>query len=321
MKILHDHREFPSSSRSSLTIGNFDGLHLGHGRILQEMAATAKASGTCSVLVTFSPHPLEVLYPAKAPKLILDPEEKIERIRASGVDYLLILKFDRALSLLSGEAFIREILVKSLRIRHVFVGRNFVFGHQRSGNVALLEALSQECDYLVNVISPVEVRGARVSSTWIRELIQSGRISMANRLLGHFYSVRGRIIHGQGFGRKFLFPTLNLQPEGSLLPANGVYVSLACFGGTTFQAVTNVGTRPTVSGTGLAVETHLLHQDLETSPDMMEVQFLHRLRDEHKFPSIDALRVQIAKDVQRASRFFRLLERLQQFPISVSGGD
>ncbi|HEX2522236.1 MAG TPA: bifunctional riboflavin kinase/FAD synthetase [Terriglobia bacterium] len=316
MKILHDYREFPPSSRSSITIGNFDGLHLGHRRILQEMTAMANASGTCSALLTFSPHPLEVLHPAKAPKLILDPQEKIERIRALGVDYVLILKFDRELSLLSGEDFIREILVKSLRARHVFVGRNFVFGHKRSGNVALLEALGQECDYVVNVISPVEVRGARVSSTWIRELIQSGRISMANRLLGRFYSLRGRIVHGQGFGQKFLFPTLNLQPEGSLLPANGVYVSLARFEGRNFQAVTNIGTRPTVSGTGLAVETHLLHQSLETPPDTMEVQFLHRLRDEQKFPGIEALRVQIAKDVQRASRFFRLLERLHQSLIS-----
>jgi riboflavin kinase / FMN adenylyltransferase len=316
MKILHDYREFPPSSRSSVTIGNFDGLHLGHRRILQEMTAMANASGTCSALVTFSPHPLEVLHPAKAPKLILDPKEKIERIRALGVDYVLILKFDRELSLLSGEDFIREILVKSLRVRHVFVGRNFVFGHKRTGNVALLEALGQECDYEVNVISPVEVRGARVSSTWIRELIQSGRISMANRLLGRFYGLPGRIVHGQGFGRKFLFPTLNLQPEGSLLPANGVYVSLACFGGRNFQAVTNIGTRPTVSGTGLAVETHLLHQNLETPPDTMEVQFLHRLRDEQKFPGIEALRAQISKDVQRASRFFRLLERLHQFPLS-----
>lgn len=312
MKILHDYREFPASLRSSLTIGNFDGLHVGHRQILQEMVATAKEAGTCSVLMTFSPHPLQILHPDKAPKLIVDLPEKAERIRALGVDYLLLLKFDQQLASLSGEAFIREILVKFLHVKHVFVGENFVFGHKRSGDVALLKALAPECDYAVRVISPVEVRGTRVSSTWIRELIQSGRISMANRLLGRYYSIRGRVVPGEHLGQKFLLPTLNLQPENEILPGNGVYVTRTCFEGQSYPSVTNIGVRPTVSGTGLTVETHLLHQELSAPPDRLEIQFLHRLRNEQKFPSVEALRLQIARDVQRTDRFFRLLERLHQ---------
>ena len=175
MKILHDYRHFPSSKRSSVTIGNFDGLHLGHRRILEDLVRAAAASDTCSVVMTFSPHPLQVLHPGKAPKLIVPTEDKIAQIESLGIDYLLLIKFDEALSRLSGEAFIREILVDSLRIQHVFVGHNFVFGHKRSGNVALLEALGREYGYTVHVIPPVEVRGSRVSSTWIRELIRSGQ--------------------------------------------------------------------------------------------------------------------------------------------------
>jgi riboflavin kinase/FMN adenylyltransferase len=312
MKILHDPREFPVSLRSSLTIGNFDGLHLGHRKILQEMVATAKESSTASVLLTFSPHPSRVLHPQKAPKLIVNLEEKVDRIRALGVDYLLILKFDQELSLLSAEAFIREILVKWLRVKHIFVGKNFVFGHKRSGNVALLQVLSSDCDYAVRVVSPVAIRGTRVSSTWLRELIEMGRISMANRLLGRYYSIRGRIVAGSGLGRKFLFPTLNLKPESEMIPGKGVYVTLACFEGQSYPAVTNIGTRPTVGSTGLTVETHLIDQALERPPNKIEIQFLHRLRDEQKFSSVESLRIQISKDIVRATRFFRLLARLQQ---------
>ena len=146
---------------------------------------------------------------------------------------------------MSGEAFIRQILVGSLRVQHVFVGHNFVFGHKRSGNVALLETLGRECGYAVHVIPPVAVRGNRVSSTGIRELIRAGRISQANRLLGRYYSLQGRVVSGAGLGRTVLFPTLNLEAQNEILPGKGVYATLACFNGESHEAVTNVGTRPT----------------------------------------------------------------------------
>ena len=312
MKILHDYRQFPSSHRSSVTIGNFDGLHLGHRRILEDLIRTAIASGTASVVMTFSPHPLQILHPGKAPKLIVPTEDKLARIESLGVDYLVLVRFDEALSRMSGEGFIREILVGSLRVQHVFVGHNFVFGHKRSGNVALLETLGRECGYSVHVIPPVAVRGNRVSSTGIRELIRAGRISQANRLLGRHYSLQGRVISGAGLGRTLLFPTLNLEAQNEILPGNGVYATLACFSGESHEAVTNVGTRPTLSGTGLSIETHLLQHTPEVPPSNLDLQFMHRLRDERKFPSVDELREQIGKDIQRAKRFFRLLKKLRQ---------
>src|SRR5262245_6346580 len=186
MNILHNYRDFPAHQRSTLTIGNFDGLHLGHRRILADLIQIAVTSGTASVVMTFEPHPLQILHPGRAPDLIVPKEDKVAKIESFGVDYLLIVKFDETLSRLSGEAFVREILVGALRVQHLIVGHNFVFGHKRSGNVALLEALGHEYQYTVHVIQPVEVRGSRVSSTWIRELIRSGRISQANRLLGHY---------------------------------------------------------------------------------------------------------------------------------------
>jgi riboflavin kinase / FMN adenylyltransferase len=312
MKILHDYRHFPSSERSSVTIGNFDGLHLGHRRILEDLVRTAVASRTASVVMTFSPHPLQVLHPGRAPKLIVPTEDKLAQIESLGIDYLLLVKFDEALSRLSGEVFIREILVASLRVQHIFVGHNFVFGHKRSGNVALLETLSREYDYSVHVIPPVAVRGSRVSSTGIRELIRAGRISQANRLLGRYYSLQGRVVSGQGLGRTVLFPTLNLEAQNEILPGNGVYATLAVFEGESHPAVTNVGTRPTVSGTNLSVETHLLSPAPEAPPSSLELQFLHRLRDERKFPSVDELKNQIANDIQRAKRFFGLLKKLRR---------
>jgi riboflavin kinase / FMN adenylyltransferase len=312
MKILHDCRHFPSSQRSSVTIGNFDGLHLGHRRILVDLVRTAVASGTASVVMTFSPHPLQILHPGKAPKLIVPNEEKIARIESLGVDYLLLVKFDEELSRLSGESFIREILVGSLKVQHVFVGHNFVFGHKRSGNVALLEALGREFGYAVHVIPPVAVRGSRVSSTGIRELIRSGRISQANRLLGRYYTLQGRVVPGQGLGRTVLFPTLNLEPQNEILPGNGVYVTLANFEDKNHTAVTNVGTRPTISGSSLSIETHLLEHTPGAPPSKLELQFLHRLRDEQKFPSVDELKKQIAKDIERAKRFFRLFKTLRR---------
>jgi riboflavin kinase/FMN adenylyltransferase len=312
MKILHDSRHFPSSQRSSVTIGNFDGLHLGHRRILVDLVRTAAASGTASVVMTFSPHPLQVLHPGKAPKLIIPTDDKIARIESLGVDYLLLVKFDEELSRLSGEQFVREILVDSLRVQHIFVGHNFVFGHKRSGNVSLLEVLGRELDYTVHVIPPVAVRGSRVSSTGIRDLIRSGRISQANRLLGRYYTLHGRVVPGQGLGRTVLFPTLNLEAQNEILPGNGVYVTLAFFEGKTHTAVTNVGMRPTVSGTGVSVETHLLEHTPKAPPSTLELKFLHRLRNEHKFPSVDELKKQIAKDIQRSKRFFGLFRRLRQ---------
>jgi riboflavin kinase/FMN adenylyltransferase len=314
MQILHDYRDYTSLQRTSLTIGNFDGLHLGHRRILDDVVQTARSTGTCSMLVTFQPHPLQLLKPHKAPPLINAGSEKTHIIEESGIDMLLVLHFDRALSRLSGSDFVKEILSSALKAKHIFVGKNFVFGHHRTGNVDLLHQLANELDFTVHVIPEVYVRGSRISSTWIRELIQTGRINLANRLLGRYYSLSGPLVTGSGVGRRFLFPTLNLSPGNQVIPQPGVYVTMATFDGRTHQSVTNVGRRPTVSGRGLTIETHVLDTEILTPPGELEISFVHRLRPEQKFDSVDQLRNQIQKDCQQAKVFFRRLARFRACP-------
>jgi riboflavin kinase/FMN adenylyltransferase len=314
MEIVRDTQHYQPPRRTSLTIGNFDGIHLGHRKILGDLVKTARESGTDALVLTFSPHPLKILCPEKAPQLITTPAEKLHLLELSGIDTLVTLKFDHKLAQLSGEAFIKDILVKQFRVKHMLVGENFVFGHRRSGDVALLQGLSRELDYVVHIIPEVVVRGSRVSSTWIRTLIQSGRIDMANRLLGRYYTLSGEIVPGKGLGQRFLFPTLNLKLHREIIPHSGVYVTLSRIDGREQPSVTNVGWRPTVGGRDLTVESHLLETQLTERPSHMELAFLHRLRDERKFESLEALKNQIGMDCQRARRFFRLMDRLRATP-------
>jgi len=310
MEITYGYRSYRADRRSSLTIGNFDGFHLGHQRILDTLVNASRASGTRSVLLSFQPHPLQLLAPEDAPRAITPPEEKVRLLGASRLEVLAILDFDRALSRMSGEEFVRKIVLGVFRARLVFVGSDFSFGHRRTGNVSLLQYLGRELDFQVRICPQVVVRGSRVSSTRIRELIRAGRISSANRLLGRFFSLKGKVVPGRGLGRESLFPTLNLRPGDELIPRPGVYVTQATFGRQNYPSVTNVGWRPTVSGKNLTVETHLIDTSLEKPPGDLGLAFLHRLRDEERFESLQQLRAQIARDCQRARRFFRLFRRL-----------
>lgn len=318
MEITHGYRSYRADRRSSLTIGNFDGFHLGHQRILEALLTASRTSGTRSVLLSFQPHPLQLLAPDDAPRAITPPEEKIRLLGASGLEVLAILDFDRALSQMTGEQFVREIVVGVFRARLVFVGSDFSFGHRRTGNVALLQDLGRKLDFQVRTCPQVVVRGSRVSSTRIRELIRAGRISSANRLLGRFFSLKGKVVPGRGLGRESLFPTLNLRPGDELIPRPGVYVTQASFDGQTCPSVTNVGWRPTVAGKNLTVETHLIDTSLDSPPGDLDLAVLHRLRDEERFESLQQLRGQIARDCQRARRFFRLFKRLGR-PLAPAG--
>ncbi len=314
MLILYDYKSFHNPRGTTLTIGNFDGIHLGHRKILEQVKLTANLSNTSSLVLTFDPHPMAVLHPSRAPHLITTMEEKIALIQKAGIDFLLVLPFDQTLAALDGREFVKQILLKHLQLRHIFVGNNFHFGHHRSGNNSLLEQMGMEHDFCVHSLPEVIVRKERVSSTWIRRLIQSGRISLANRLLGRFYSLRGLVIKGDGLGKKLLFPTLNLRPQNDILPKSGVYVTFCRYNQRQFPAVTNIGMRPTLAGKFLTVETHLLETELREAPDQMEIFLLHRLRDEIKFPSLQELKEQISRDCQRASRFFRLFKHPQFMP-------
>ncbi len=318
MEITYGYRSYRTDRGSSLTIGNFDGFHLGHQRILDTLVNASRASGTRSVLLSFQPHPLQLLAPDNAPRAITPPEEKIRLLGASRLEVLAVLDFDRALSRMTGEEFVREIVVGVFRAREVFVGSDFAFGYRRTGDVALLQKLGRELDFQVRICPQVVVRGSRVSSTRIRELIGAGRISSANRLLGRFFGLKGKVVPGRGLGRESLFPTLNLRPGDELIPRPGVYVTQATFAHQTHPAVTNVGWRPTVAGKNLTVETHLVDTSLDSPPGDLGLAFLHRLRDEKRFESLQQLRGQIARDCQRTRRFFRLFKRLGR-PLAPAG--
>ncbi len=318
MEITYGYRSYRTDRGSSLTIGNFDGFHLGHQRILDTLVNASRASGTRSVLLSFQPHPLQLLAPDNAPRAITPPEEKIRLLGASRLEVLAVLDFDLALSRMTGEEFVREIVVGVFRAREVFVGSDFAFGYRRTGDVALLQKLGRELDFQVRICPQVVVRGSRVSSTRIRELIGAGRISSANRLLGRFFGLKGKVVPGRGLGRESLFPTLNLRPGDELIPRPGVYVTQATFAHQTHPAVTNVGWRPTVAGKNLTVETHLVDTSLDSPPGDLGLAFLHRLRDEKRFESLQQLRGQIARDCQRTRRFFRLFKRLGR-PLAPAG--
>jgi len=290
---------------SFLTIGNFDGLHLGHQKILRgvvehQRAASAQGETLLAGVVTFDPHPMKFLRPAEAPAMLATLEQRLAGFDQAGIDAAMVLPFDAALSKLSAKEFVLEILVNQLCVKHVLVGANFRFGHRQAGDVQMLIGLGQQFGFTVEVAPPVELDGITVSSTEVRKCLAGGNVTRAALLLGRPFVLSGAIVTGTGTGRKELVPTLNLAPAQECLPGNGVYVTETLLESETFASVTNVGTRPTLDGTKLCVETHLLEFQRMLTSGTMEVRFLQRLRDEQKFPSLAALREQIHKDVAAA---------------------
>jgi riboflavin kinase/FMN adenylyltransferase len=254
--------------------------------------------------VTFDPHPMRLLLPNRAPFLIQTLSQRLAGFEEVGLDAALVLRFDHALSLVSAEEFIKRILVQGLHASAILVGENFRFGHRGAGDVRLLGEFGKRCGFDVQIIPPVEVGGKIVSSTAIRTEIASGNVAAAIPLLARPFSLTGEIRSGEGRGRTILFPTLNLAPEQELLPKLGVYATESILNGSTYSSVTNVGTRPTFNGTGVTVESHLLGFDETVTGGRMELRFLQRIRDEQKFPGVDALRAQIARDIEAARKFF-----------------
>lgn len=324
-------RLFPHSERTVVSIGNFDGIHLGHQKILSRLVNRAFASDALSAVVTFDPHPLRVLRPAAAPPLINTLEQRLARIEEHGIDATLLLTFDEALSRLSPEDFVRQVLVEHLRVVRVLVGANFRFGHQQAGDVAALVELGRAYSFQVEVVPPVLFRRQIVSSTAIRDAVREGRVTTAARLLGRPFLLTGEVITGTGTGGRLVVPTLNLAPHQELLPAPGVYITESWLPvaegdataqslpnraesatGRIYPSVTNVGYRPTFDGTRLTVESYLLDFSGEFSPVRMAVGFWHRLREEKKFSDPAELRAQIARDIESARAFFRRLDRARQ---------
>jgi riboflavin kinase/FMN adenylyltransferase len=302
---------FGASGRGAVvTVGIFDGMHLGHREILRRVVERARLLDALSVVTTFTPHPLQILRPAEAPALLMTLPQRLAAFEAERLDAALVLNFDSALGHLSPEAFVREILVETLRARAVLVGENFRFGYRRAGDVDLLRELGQSCGFEVECVPPVVWRGAIVSSTAVRNAIREGDLIRAGRMVGGPYCLAGEIQQGQGVGRRAVFPTLNLRTEQELLPKIGVYATEVLVDSRVYGAVTNVGVRPTFGGGGVTVESFLFDFSGDLAAGPMEVRFWRRLRDEIKFPGPEALRAQIQIDERRGRQFFRLLDRL-----------
>ena len=291
-----------------LSIGNFDGLHLGHQRIIRTVVQRARQLELPAVILTFEPHPIQLLAPDKAPKRISTPEQKIRQIESLGVDLLFEVRFDLDFAAILPDEFVRSYLVEGLHVRCLCVGANFNFGHRQSGTVSTLRQWAR--DFELVEIAPVLFRDLPASSTRVREFILNGDVSRAARFLGRWFEIEGRIVSGAGRGRKLTVPTLNLSPANELLPKNGVYVSrISLDGGNFLDAVTNIGIRPTFNESGLTIETFVLQSPGELDVHSASLQFLHRIRDEKRFESPRELGAQIQRDVRAASRFFQLMER------------
>ncbi|HET9179929.1 MAG TPA: bifunctional riboflavin kinase/FAD synthetase [Terriglobia bacterium] len=296
--------------KSAVTIGSFDGIHLGHRELLARVVDSARELNATSVVVTFDPHPAQVLAPEHAPRILTPLVVKARLIEREDIDLLMVLRFTRELSLLSPAEFAASILMDKLHAAIVHVGSNFRFGHQRAGDTTVLDELGRKSGFRVETLPMIKVRGHRVSSSQIRQFLSEGRVVMAGRMLGRPYAVSGIIAAGEGVGRKQTVPTLNLGPVEQLLPRIGVYVTRTLLNGTLYDSVTNVGHKPTFGHHRLTVESFLLDFCGEIASEEMQVEFLHRLRDEIKFPNAEGLKRQIQQDVQRSLKFFRLTKRL-----------
>jgi riboflavin kinase/FMN adenylyltransferase len=293
--------------RTTVTIGNFDGVHLGHQRIIRGVIDRARDTATQSMVLTFSPHPARILRPEQAPPLLMTLAQRLDSFRESGLDAALVLRFDAELAKVTAEDFVRQFLVDTLRARSVMVGSNFRFGHKQTGDVKLLEELSRRWDFAVQVVPPVIQDGIVVSSTAVRCAVREGRMEDASHLLGRPFALAGEIKTGTGQGRKLVVPTLNLATEQECLPKNGVYATETVVSGKTYRSATNIGVRPTFDGQRLAIESHLFDFSENLTSGAIEVRFWKRLRDERKFSGPEALRDQVLRDIIEAQTYFASL--------------
>jgi riboflavin kinase / FMN adenylyltransferase len=295
----------PHWHQTVLALGNFDGLHRGHVKIIERVRRGASERGGTPVVLTFDPHPPRVVRPDKAPPLLMTQSQKIEALARAGIQGVAVVRFTLELSRWEPEQFVRAVLVDWLRVAEVWVGADFLFGRNRSGNFSLLRTLGARLGFRVEKIDPVRYKDFVVSSTRIRRLVSDGRMDEAGALLGHHYAIDGVVVPGAGRGRHIGFPTANLATDNELLPPNGVYATTATIDGIVHPGVTNIGVRPTFGTAGeTTVETHVFEmtEDLYARP--VRLSFVQRLREERAFPDVDALTAQIEADVRRAKRLF-----------------
>jgi riboflavin kinase/FMN adenylyltransferase len=314
MQIFHQIEDVPVSfGPTVVSVGNFDGVHRAHLRVLQKIVSRARQQKIKAVAITFEPHPTRILRPEANFKLLTPTSEKLRLLGDAGVDAVFLLPFSRDLSLLTPAEFARQILQQGLRAREVHEGYNFHFGHKASGNVTSMAELGRELGFETVPYPEMRLRGEPVSSSHIRKLLSEGKVSRARHLLGRSFSILSTPGRGRGYGSKYTVPTINLSRYEEMVPKDGVYITRTRVAEECFDSVTNIGNRPTFGADSFAIETHLLNfHPLDLTPETpVELFFLARIRDEVKFPSVDALREQIGRDVKRTQRYFHLMHRGQ----------
>ena len=293
----------------AISIGNFDGVHVGHREILRRVVEIARAEGWKAAALTFDPHPTKLVAPERAPRLLTTLDQRARLMLEQGIDQTLILPFTQEIARLAPEEFVRTILVNKLKTRAALVGANFHFGHKAAGTAETLEELGAQFSFETEIVPPVVCRGRIVSSSEVRRLIWAGQVSQACRMLGRPYALEGAVVRGHGVGAKQTVPTLNLDTQAEVLPKIGVYITRTRdrLGSREWPSVTNIGHRPTFNGHQLTIETYLLSALVGPPPEEIAVEFLRWVRDERKFESPEALKAQILRDVTRAQVYFRRL--------------
>ena len=307
MRLFHGTDNAKIARPTVLTLGVFDGLHLGHQLIMSTVVERARALGAVPTVITFDPHPRAVLHPESAPPLLQTFDQKIEAFSVLGVEQAIVVRFTEEFARLEAEDFLRDVVRDRLHAAEVYLGRGFAFGRNREGNIELLRKVSRQLGFRAEEVREVRLRGQRISSSRIRELLAEGRVNLARRMLGRPYGVEGRVVHGAERGRTLGFPTANLRPQNRVIPRAGVYVTATLIEGAWRRSLTNVGTRPTFESDKAeeaAIETYVMDWAGDLYGDVVRVRFLHRLRDEQRFASVDELKRQIAYDRDRASKYF-----------------
>ena len=290
-----------------IALGNFDGLHRGHLKIIERVKRGAAEHGGTPMAMTFDPHPPRIVRPDKAPPLLMTKAQKLEALDHAGVHCVAVVRFTRELSQWDADTFVRKVLVDWLRVSEVWVGANFLFGHERTGTFSVLRGLGQSYGFRADKIDPVRYKDFVVSSTRIRRLVGEARMDEAAALLGRAYYVDGIIVEGKRRGRELGFPTANLETRNELLPPNGVYATIMTIDGVVHGGVTNIGMRPTFGETTPTIETHVLDYSGNLAGPTVRLSFVPRLRDERRVEDVDALRAQIDADKRRAERLFTRL--------------
>ena len=300
MEIIRDLEALARHPYPVTALGNFDGVHLGHRAILKAAIDRARGAGGTAFALTFDPMPAKLLAPERAPQLILAPDDKLELLRLSGIDGVIVLNFTRELSLLTPREFVRDYLLGKIGVREVVVGHSVSFGHERAGNAAVMVELGREFGFDTTVVGPVKVGGLEVSSTKVRALIREGDLRGAAKLLGRYHFLRGVVVRGRERGRTIGFPTANLDCQTECVAPDGVYATRVVLDDGAYGSITNIGMRPTFAEAARTIEAHIFDFNRDIYGRTIKLELIERIRAERKFDGVEALKNQIALDLSRA---------------------